>query len=99
MASSVLPALPKAWKSGSVRGLRGRDGYEIKIAWSEQKVSEVALQLFAKTSKVCFLRFPPNTRVTQIKNGDKEVPFIFHLDAGMVELTVEPKQTYQFSFL
>jgi len=34
----ILPALPKAWKSGSVRGLRTRRGTHVDIAWSGEKV-------------------------------------------------------------
>ena len=40
---SLLPALPKAFRRGSFRGLRARGGLTVDAAWADGRVSEMTL--------------------------------------------------------
>jgi len=41
---SILPALPKSWSTGSVKGLHARGAVEVDIDWKDGKASRVALR-------------------------------------------------------
>jgi alpha-L-fucosidase 2 len=41
---TVLPALPRQWSSGTLKGARVRGGAKVDITWKENRLTEIRLQ-------------------------------------------------------
>jgi alpha-L-fucosidase 2 len=60
-AIELLPALPADWKSGFVKGLRARGGFEVSITWENGALQSAAVTV--KESKPCRIRTPEPLQV------------------------------------
>jgi alpha-L-fucosidase 2 len=60
----LLPALPRAWPSGQVTGLRARGGLELDLAWRDGRATTALLR--ARTAGTCRLRPPPGQQIARV---------------------------------
>ena len=58
----LLPALPKAWNKGSVKGLRARGGFEVEMVWQNRQLTEA--KLHSSLGRDCTLRTGAAVSVT-----------------------------------
>jgi len=91
----LLPALPGAWPSGQVRGLRARAGVEVEIRWQEGRATSAVLT--ATIDGRHRLRPPEGQKIAAIRSGGKPVPVKAEAD-GTVVVEVKASQSYELTF-
>ena len=64
----LLPALPDAWKEGSVSGLCARGNFEVDMKWSNGQLTEAIIHSKAGTS--CHLRYQGHTLSFNTRKGE-----------------------------
>ena len=72
----LLPALPKAWPNGSVKGLRARGGFEVDMAWTDGNLTSATLH--SLLGNPCRVRYGEKTVELNIKSGGT-----VHLDGNL----------------
>jgi alpha-L-fucosidase 2 len=63
----LLPALPDAWKSGSVSGLRARGGFEVGMSWKDGRL--VSATVRSDVGEPCQVSYRGRTVELKIKKG------------------------------
>lgn len=66
----LLPALPKDWPTGCVKGMRVRGGYELDMAWQNGKLISATLHGVSNTSDACTVRYLNTSQTVTLRRGD-----------------------------
>lgn len=83
----LLPALPKAWRTGHVKGLRARGGFTVDIAWEDGSLTEA--KIHSTLGRDCTVRSASAVNVTC--NGEA---IETARAAAVVKFQTEVEQTY-----
>lgn len=87
----LLPALPKSWNCGKVKGLCARKGFVVDMSWKDGRLAEA--KLLSKQGNECVLRTscPMKVRGLKVKSEMSRTEFgIYYI----TRFTTKPGKTY-----
>lgn len=84
----LLPALPNAWSSGSVSGLRARGGYEVDIEWDGGRLTQARI----RPSRAGICRVKTSVPV-EIRSGCERIDFS-KSEGEVLEFEVQADKIY-----
>ncbi|ATO13600.1 hypothetical protein CO540_06930 [Micromonospora sp. WMMA2032] len=90
----LLPALPSAWPTGRVTGLRGRGGYTVGLAWSNGQADEIGVRADRDGTLRLRSRLFTGSFVL-VDAADGSSPATTRPETDVVQLTVRAGHTYR----
>lgn len=69
----LLPALPKAWSNGSIKGMRLRGGYELDMEWKDGKLTQAVLTGISNKPGKVEVRYGDKSAKIKVAKGEKTI--------------------------
>jgi alpha-L-fucosidase 2 len=91
----LLPAIPKAWPTGSFRGLKARGGLEVDLTWHEGRATQATLHAAASTTVT--LAIPSGQSIATLQEGARTLKPTRNPD-GSLSFPVRGGQSYTLHF-
>ena len=88
-AISLLPALPQAWKKGSVRGICAAGGFSVDLAWDQGRLT--AAEITSRFGNECRIR---SAEAVEVYNSSGEKTAV-RSEAGVYAFATQKGETYQ----
>ena len=76
----LLPALPKVWKNGNVKGLMARGGFEIDIEWKGGQLTKAVIR--SRNGGDCMIRCLTPLKGKGLKKGKETAVYSLSTKAG-----------------
>lgn len=84
----LLPALPDAWETGNVKGLKARGGYEVAINWANRQLASAGIK--ALSTGTCTIRSAAPLNVNGKKANSEKTAFGY-----VTKFAVQKGKVYQ----
>ena len=85
---NLLPAVPESWKTGEVRGLCARGGFEVGMRWTGGKLDQAII--LSRIGNTCRIR---SNVSLQVSSGGRPVP-VSRPSKDVVEFRTTPGTSY-----
>jgi alpha-L-fucosidase 2 len=92
---SFLPALPKAWPNGAIRGVRARGAVTVDLEWKAGKASTAVLR--PELSGEFQLRPPQGQKVASLTENGKRGQ-LTNLTNGSMRMKLKAAKEYRITF-
>lgn len=66
----LLPSLPQAWPTGSVKGLRARGGFEVDIDWQDGALKRATIRNVSSPVLECVIRYQGRSTTLDVPQGE-----------------------------